>query len=48
MRITSVETRRYRVPFDIFFIVIVSAFVVGDFAAAADPTTARELMEARA
>jgi hypothetical protein len=39
---------RYRVPFDMFFIVIVSAFVVGDFVAAADPTTVRELQEARA
>ena len=39
---------RYRVPFDIFFIVIVSAFVVGDFVAAADPTTLRELTEAQA
>jgi hypothetical protein len=39
---------RYRVPFDIFFIVIVCAFAVGDFAAAADPVTVRELTEARA
>jgi hypothetical protein len=39
---------RYRVPFDIFAIVIVSAFVGGDFVAAADPTTIRELTEARA
>jgi len=38
---------RYRVPFDMFFIVIVCAFVVGDFVAAADPTTVRELREAR-
>ena len=37
---------RYRIPFDIFFIVIVSAFVVGDFARA-DGATLRELTEAR-
>jgi hypothetical protein len=39
---------RYRVPFDMFFIVIVCAFVVGDFVVTADPTTVRELREARA
>ena len=39
---------RYRVPFDIFFIVIACAFAAGDFAAAADPVTLRELTEARA
>jgi hypothetical protein len=33
---------RYRVPFDMFFIVIVCAFVVGDFVVTADPTTVRE------
>jgi hypothetical protein len=33
---------RYRIPFDVFFIVIVAAFLVRDFAAAADPTTLRE------
>lgn len=39
---------RYRVPFDMFFIVIVSAFVVGDFVASPDPTTLRALAEAQA
>ena len=34
---------RYRIPFDVFFIAIVCAFAVGDFAAAADPTTLGQL-----
>jgi hypothetical protein len=39
---------RYRIPFDVFLIVIVCAFAVSDFVAAADPVTLRQLTEARA
>jgi hypothetical protein len=39
---------RYRIPFDVFFIVIVCAFAVGDFVAEADPLTIRQLTEAHA
>ena len=34
---------RYRIPFDVFFIVIVCAFAVGDFAAEADPLAIQPL-----
>jgi hypothetical protein len=39
---------RYRVPFDVFLIVIVCAFAVKELAPAADPVTLRQLTEARA